>query len=549
MAILAFLFAVLLPQLRLILNSWDSKAGRSDALQNGCVLLDHLTRNLQSARRITAVPDMGETFGFIEFEDNDANSFRYDAHEGTPRYVKFGTPGNLYDLAGPVSRFQVYCYSLLDVDNPLGPITDPNLIRCVEVEVTLTNPAAMGGDLTLSTAVMLRNDSVIEADANDPNLLFVVGNMASLTTDETDRKTLIESWGYTVTLISAADSQTNFDTATASNDVAYVSQEASASLLGAKLNNTTIGVVNENKDMIDDFGFATGASMGGGLPTLKVDFSHYITSVFTMNPVSPYAANDWYQIVNEPVATGVQPVGLWVEIPWTDKPALMALPQGARCIDGSDSAGDRVQIPWGSGQGATPVALASLSDDAKTIIKRSIEWAITGGGGAVPGAGTYADSFNSQAYNNSSGTLDWSTSPWVEVGEADGVSSGDIGVFNDAAYWRLRLRDSDNGGEGVEREADLSAAGSATLEFYYKRYRLDDLNDYVKVEISANGAAGPWTELLRLEGPANDAEYLSESQDISAYISANTRIRFITSPDMGDQDAVWFDDVTITILP
>ena len=106
------------------------------------------------------------------------------------------------------------------------------------------------------------------------------------TAEEQLRIDLIESWGYIVNLISAADSQANFDAAVAAYDVVFVSQEAQASSLATKLVNTTIGVVNENKDMIDEFGFATGLSMGGGLPTLNVDLSHYITSVFSTNPVA-----------------------------------------------------------------------------------------------------------------------------------------------------------------------------------------------------------------------------------------------------------------------
>jgi hypothetical protein len=207
-----------------------------------------------------------------------------------------------------------------------------------------------------------------------PQLLFVAASLTP-TAQEQLRIDLIESWGYTVNLIADEDSQANFDAAVAANDVIYVSQEAQATSLGTKLVASGIGLVNENKDMIDEFGFATGLSMGGGLPTLSVDLDHYITSVFTANPVAPYAANDWYQIVNEPVAAGVDPVGTWVESPWTGKPALMALPMGADLIGGGTAAGRRVQLPWGSGEGSTPVALTSLSDDARTIIKRSLEWA------------------------------------------------------------------------------------------------------------------------------------------------------------------------------
>ena len=163
----------------------------------------------------------------------------------------------------------------------------------------------------------------------------------------------------------------------------------------------------------------------------------------------------------------------------------------------------------------------------------------------MPCDGTYIDPFDNPVFNGSSGTLDWSTSPWVEVGESDGPASGDIQVSSDLGSNRLRLRDNDNGGEGVERQIDLSGASSAKLAFYYRRSGLDNANDYAKVEISANGAAGPWAELFRFQGPGTDADYQLVESDISAYASSNTRLRFLTSPNMGAVDIVWIDDVYI----
>ncbi|MGI9321352.1 MAG: hypothetical protein ACR2O5_08060, partial [Thiogranum sp.] len=74
-------------------------------------------------------------------------------------------------------------------------------------------------------------------------------------------------------------------------------------------------------------------------------------------------------------------------------------------------------------------------------------------------------------------------------------------------------------------------------------------SDYVKLEISSNGAVGPWAELTRFQGGASDSAYQSFSQDISAYISAATRIRLITSPTMGNMDTVMFDNVQIQCIP
>ncbi len=171
-----------------------------------------------------------------------------------------------------------------------------------------------------------------------------------------------------------------------------------------------------------------------------------------------------------------------------------------------------------------------------------------GGGGSGGCNGTFRDEFNTVSYSNNDGTLVWA-GDWKEINESDGAGAGDERVRNDNGSSRLRVQDNDGGGEGVEREADLSGAAAATLSFRYRRSGLDNANDYVKVEISANGAAGPWTEIARFQGKATDYAYRAFSQDISGYISSKTRIRLLTSPKMGGRDAVMFDDVQIQCSP
>ncbi len=152
MAIMAILFAVLVPQLRAIQNSWDSNANSAEALQNGRVLIDHLNRNLSKAARITAVSDSNTVNGYIEFTDNDANSFRYDVN-GASNYVEFGLVGSLSDLAGPVNQFQFTCYDACDLNIP---ITNTGAIRSVKVETTLANTALLGQNKTFTTQAYLR---------------------------------------------------------------------------------------------------------------------------------------------------------------------------------------------------------------------------------------------------------------------------------------------------------------------------------------------------------------------------------------------------------
>ena len=155
-AIMVVVFAVLVPQLRALHNSWDSKAGKAETIQNGRVLKDHLQRNLSSSARITAVSSPSETNGYIEFQDNNANSVRYDVN-GITGYVEFGLLGNLADLAGPVSQLQFTCYNAIDLDTP---ITDVNSIRCVKVETTLTNSAGLGQDMTIATKAYIRTNAL-----------------------------------------------------------------------------------------------------------------------------------------------------------------------------------------------------------------------------------------------------------------------------------------------------------------------------------------------------------------------------------------------------
>jgi hypothetical protein len=153
---MAIIFAVLLPQLRTIQNSWNTQAGASETLQNARVLTEHLHRNLSKAARITAVSDSSTTSGYIEFIDNDANSFRYDVNS-TSNYVEFGLVGSLSDLAGPVSQLQFACYDALDLDTP---ITDVNSIRNVKVTTTLANSANLDQDMTFTTQAYIRANTL-----------------------------------------------------------------------------------------------------------------------------------------------------------------------------------------------------------------------------------------------------------------------------------------------------------------------------------------------------------------------------------------------------
>lgn len=167
----------------------------------------------------------------------------------------------------------------------------------------------------------------------------------------------------------------------------------------------------------------------------------------------------------------------------------------------------------------------------------------SGGGGSCEG--TFRDEFNAESYGNNDGTLKWSTN-WLEINESDGWDSGDERVDDNDSDFHLQVRDNDGGGEGVQREADLSAYAAATFGFEYRRDGFDNANDYVMAQVSSNGGSS-WTELDRLGGEGTDTSYVSKSYDISAHITPNTRVRFLTSPNLGSGDELYVDNIQIAV--
>ncbi|OEU72258.1 MAG: hypothetical protein BA869_04525 [Desulfuromonadales bacterium C00003107] len=168
---------------------------------------------------------------------------------------------------------------------------------------------------------------------------------------------------------------------------------------------------------------------------------------------------------------------------------------------------------------------------------------------AIPGVGcaeTVRDEFNQISYANNDGSQNW-TNDWQEIGEKDGATGGQVRVMVDGSTsYVLRLQHR----RGIERRADLADATAATLNFSYRRSSLDNSSDYVTVEVSGDGG-GSWAELDRFSGPNDDSSYRLASYDISAYATAGTRIRFAGSPNMNDNDRVYFDNVEIdyTVTP
>jgi type II secretory pathway pseudopilin PulG len=157
LSIITVIFAAIFPLFGQIRDGWESKQAATEALQNGRILIDHMNRNLAKAVKVTAVSEASETDGYIEFENNDSETIRYDVNS-TSGYLEFGPVGNLSDLAGPVNRLQFTCYDACDLDSCLSPVSDVNIIRVVQVGTTIIDSSSSARNKTFTTTAYLRTN-------------------------------------------------------------------------------------------------------------------------------------------------------------------------------------------------------------------------------------------------------------------------------------------------------------------------------------------------------------------------------------------------------
>lgn len=171
-----------------------------------------------------------------------------------------------------------------------------------------------------------------------------------------------------------------------------------------------------------------------------------------------------------------------------------------------------------------------------------------------PGMETARDEFQSLSYTGNLGTQTWSTG-WTE-GDSFGdaaISTADVGVFKVAQSSRcaggagfcLHVAPDISGGY-IYRQADLSSTVSVWLSFY--RNNLLNANqggglEKVQLQVSGNGGIS-WTTLATYSGGSNTGA-ATDSFDISAFASANTRIRFITPTIQSGVRYLYVDNIEI----
>ena len=196
-------------------------------------------------------------------------------------------------------------------------------------------------------------------------LLMVVVDDNNLTSQEDAKQALLESWGYVVTVIDQDDNQPDFDAALVGQDVVFITEDVASGSLGSKLVDATIGVVTEEDNLSDEFGLSDSIHWGSGTTLTIDDNLHFITSPFSLGPLTVLNTNHSLSDVTGTLAPDLQMLGST-----TAGPALVAIDAGATIVGGGSAAGRRVQLPWGSND----MQLSYLAPEGLTIFQRALEW-------------------------------------------------------------------------------------------------------------------------------------------------------------------------------
>lgn len=173
---------------------------------------------------------------------------------------------------------------------------------------------------------------------------------------------------------------------------------------------------------------------------------------------------------------------------------------------------------------------------------------------------TIADNFDGPGNSNtcatgSDGTAGWASN-WTDAGD---VSVGfcvfppqpeanvDVEIKADGSFGNaLRLDDLN---KSATRMVNIAGSTYAFLSFSYRRAtNALAVGEDIYVQVSTNGTA--FTTIFTISGNGQaDAAYVNVfNQDISAYASGTTYIRFLTNANVDEGDFVFFDNILIKYL-
>ena len=201
-----------------------------------------------------------------------------------------------------------------------------------------------------------------------PRLMLVVPDASNLSAQDAAKRATIASWGYQVTPITASASQASFDAAVTSVDVAYISEETFSTDLNTKLTGKSIGVLNEEGSLYDEFAISAAGSFYQDHAIDITDNTHDITSGFPTGHLTICTSVQQLTVTGGTVAGGAQTLAERVA---SSSRVFVIVEAGGALTGGATAAGRRVMMPWGGSE----FDFNSLNTNALRLMKNSIDWA------------------------------------------------------------------------------------------------------------------------------------------------------------------------------
>ncbi len=203
-----------------------------------------------------------------------------------------------------------------------------------------------------------------------PSVLMLVINPATLTQEESDRKSLIESWGMTVSTLSRDATSAELQAAATSIDVLYILSSTYRSTLVSAINGLTRGVVTADLNSYTAVGIAP-SGQNYAQRTLNItNNSHEITSIWATGNINLITSNDQLVYADAPLASGATVLADLSVLIVLNGPSLIVLDYGNTTSQGTPATSRRVKLPWADG-----VSVSELTDEAKILLQRSLTWA------------------------------------------------------------------------------------------------------------------------------------------------------------------------------
>ena len=199
-------------------------------------------------------------------------------------------------------------------------------------------------------------------------LLYVATTTSTTDAQEVRRRLLLDTFGFTVTLIDDDDTQANYTSSMSTRKVVYVSTKVAATSLAAKVSAASIGVVNEHFDLVDDLKLASTYGTTNATTISINNNRHYITSLFSSGALTVFSTSQPVAYLSGTLAVGQRTLGNW-----SAGRGLAVVEIGGALYPSGNAAGRRAQLPWGG----SSFDIASLNVNGKNLMRRAVEWAAT----------------------------------------------------------------------------------------------------------------------------------------------------------------------------